>query len=292
MTVDPYMRGRMVNRQSYIPPFELNAPLQGQAIGVVESSLHADYSPGDIVTSFNGWREYFVADANELEKIKTDTNNLQYYLGVLGMPGLTAYGGLLTIGKPRAGETVFVSAATGAVGSIVCQIAKLKGCKIIASAGSEEKIKWLQEDIGVDFSFNYKECGSINETLKNAAPNGIDIYFENVGGEHLQAAINNMNHHGRIVMCGMISQYNLEKPEPGPNNLMQIIGKRLIMQGFIVSDFESLKAEFYKDMTNWIQSGRIKIKESVQTGIEKAPQAFISLFSGGNFGKMLVKLQH
>lgn len=290
MSVDPYMRGRMVNRESYIEPFALSSALQGGSIGIIEESQHEGYLPGEIVSSFNGWREYFLSDGNDIEKIKSPPSNLQHYLGALGMPGLTAYGGLLSIGKPRKGETVFVSAATGAVGSLVCQIAKLKGCKVIASAGSTEKVKWLQEDIKVDFAFNYKECSSIDATLKEAVPDGIDIYFDNVGGEHLQAAINNMRHNGRAVMCGMISQYNLEKPELGPNNLMQIIAKRLTLQGFIAIDFEPLKADFYNDMNNWIQSGQVKIKESIADGIENAPQAFIDLFSGENFGKMLVKL--
>ena len=290
MTVDPYMRGRMINKKSYVPPFKLNTPLEGQAIGIVENSQHPDYSKGDVVSSMKGWREYFLADTSELQKIKTDGKNLQHYLSVLGMTGLTAYGGLLTIGKPQKGETVFVSAASGAVGSLVCQIAKLKGCKVIASAGSTEKVEWLKNEIGVDVAFNYKTCGNIDEALQKSAPKGIDIYFENVGGEHLQAAINNMNAHGRIIMCGMISQYNLDKPEPGPNNLMQIIGKRLLIQGFIVSDFESLRTAFYRDMIGWMQKGQIKTKESIKEGIESAPQAFLNLFSGHNFGKMLVKI--
>jgi len=290
LSVDPYMRGRMIDRKSYIPPFALNHPLEGGAVGVVEASGDARYTPGDMVSSFHGWREYFIASGDTLEKLNTNQQDLPYYLGALGMPGMTAYAGLLSIGKPQAGETVFVSAATGAVGSIVCQIAKLKGCKVIASAGSLEKVQWLQQALQVDVAFNYKECTSISKRLQDSAPQGIDIYFDNVGGEHLQAAINSMNLHGRIVMCGMISEYNNAHPKAGPNNLMQIIGKRLMLQGFIVSDFIAQKPQFYQDMSHWIHSGDIKVKQSILDGIENIPQAFINLFTGENFGKMLIKL--
>lgn len=219
MTVDPYMRGRMNDQKSYIPPFELNAPLQGGAVGIVEVSNSNTLHKGDLVLSDNGWRDYFTAPCKTLLTLNP-IEHPEYYLGILGMPGLTAYGGLLTIGKPLPGETVFVSAGSGAVGSIVCQIAKLKGCTVIASCGSDEKCQWLENTCGVDKAFNYKKTTSLNTTLKEAAPEGIDVYFDNVGGEHLEAAINAMNLHGRIVVCGMISQYNADKPQPGPNNLM------------------------------------------------------------------------
>jgi hypothetical protein len=290
MSVDPYMRGRMIQRKSYIDPFKLNAPLEGGAIGVVESSEHPNFKPGDYVSSFNGWRDYFVSDGDTLEKIEAREEELPYFLGALGMPGLTAYGALLEIGKPKAGDTIFVSSAAGAVGSLVCQIAKLKGCKVIASVGSDEKVEWLEQELGVDHAFNYKTVSRISDALNKFAPDGCDIYFENVGGEHLEAALNHMNLYGRIVMCGMISGYNAESPVPGPVNLMQIIAKRLTMQGFLVFDFEDMKANFLKDMSSWISQGKIKTKQSILEGLDKAPEAFLNLFNGNTIGKMLIRL--
>ena len=290
MSVDPYMRGRMVNAKSYIDPFSLNKALEGGAVGVVEQSKNSNFKVGDLVSSFNGWRERFVSDCSNLDKLPNDLKNASNFLGPLGMPGLTAYGSLLTIGKIKEGETVFVSSAAGAVGSIVCQIAKLKGCKVIASAGSDEKVEWLKNELKVDAAFNYKHCDTIDSMLKELAPQGIDVYFENVGGEHLHAAIENMNLYGRIVMCGMISNYNADKPVPGPDNLMQIVGKRLTMQGFLVFDFEPMKADFYRDMSSWLASGELKTKETIVSGLDSAPSAFAGLFTGDNFGKMVVKI--
>lgn len=290
MSVDPYMRGRMINRTSYIPPFELNKPMQGGAIGVVEASMNADFKKGDVVVSMYGWQAAFVANGNELQKIEDPVQPLSYYLGVLGMPGLTAYAGLLEIGKPNASETVFVSAASGAVGSLVCQIAKLQGCRVIGSAGSDAKAAWLLDIGAVDEVINYKTCGDITKKLLKKAPKGIDVYFDNVGGEHLQAALTAMNPYGRIVMCGAISGYNAREPQPGPTNLMQVIGKRLTLQGFIVSDFEKIKPQFYSDMTKWLADKKIQVEETIVDGIEKSPDAFINLFNGINRGKMIVKL--
>jgi NADPH-dependent curcumin reductase CurA len=206
------------------------------------------------------------------------------------MPGQTAYWGLLDIGKPQAGETVFVSAAAGAVGSIVCQIAKLKGCTVIGSAGSAEKVAWLKDSLGVDAAFNYKTVKSVGSALRELAPQGIDIYFENVGGDHLEGALANMRVNGRIPVCGMISQYNATEAVPGPSNLANIIGNRLLLKGFIVSDYDARSAEFYKEMAAWLAAGQIKYEETIYDGIENAPEAFIGLFTGSNMGKMLVKL--
>jgi NADPH-dependent curcumin reductase CurA len=203
------------------------------------------------------------------------------------MPGMTAYVGLLDIGKPKAGETVFVSAAAGAVGSIVCQIAKLKGCRVVGSAGSASKVQWLRDVAGVDAAFNYKEVGSLTEELGRLCPQGVDIYFENVGGAHLEAALDQMNMFGRIVMCGMISQYN--ETSAGPANLRFAVRKRLTLQGFIVSDHADRRPQFESDMRTWIAAGQIKWEETVVTGIENAPKAFIGLFTGDNIGKMLVR---
>ena len=290
MSVDPYMRGRMVDRKSYVPPFQIGEPLTGGCVGEVVESNNARFKVGDHVLGFNSWREYYLSDGSGLHPVNGQMLPLSTYLGVAGMPGQTAYWGLLDIGKPQAGETVFVSAAAGAVGSIVCQIAKLKGCTVIGSAGSAEKVAWLQNEVGVDHAFNYKEVDSVGRKLRELAPKGIDIYFENVGGDHLEGALANMRVNGRIPVCGMISVYNATKPIPGPTNLTSIIGNRLLLKGFIVSDYQARSAEFYADMAAWLTTGQIKYEETILDGIENAPEAFIGLFTGTNKGKMLVKL--
>lgn len=289
MSVDPYMRGRMVDRKSYAPPFQLGEPLSGGAVGRVVKSHNLDFSEGDAVLNGLGWREYFVSDGNGLQKIDTSLAPIQSYLGVMGMPGQTAYFGLLDVGQPKAGETVFVSAAAGAVGAIVCQIAKLKDCHVIASAGSPQKLAWLHS-VGVDRTLNYKESHNLTHDLGELAPHGIDVYFENVGGEHLAAALTQMNTFGRIAVCGMIAQYNSSEPVPGPSNLGLLIGKRIKMQGFLVSDYRARAAEFYQEMGAWISAGTIRWEETIIDGIASAPDAFIGLFSGENMGKMLVRL--
>ena len=289
MSVDPYMRGRMYDRASYTPPFQLGAPLDGGCVGqVVETAGNADFQIGDYVSGRQGWREYFISDGAGLTKVDPTWVPLQAYLGAVGMPGMTAYVGLLDIGKPKAGDTVFVSAAAGAVGSIACQIAKLKGCRVVGSAGSEAKAQWLRQAAGVDAALNYKAAGSLVDELGRLCPNGIDVYFENVGGDHLEAALEHMNPFGRIALCGMISQYNEAKP--GPSNLSHAVRKRLTMQGFIVSDHADRLPTFHQDMAAWIQAGRIRWEETIVDGIKQAPAAFIGLFTGDNMGKMLVRL--
>lgn len=290
MSVDPYMRGRMMDRKSYVPPFQVGQTLEGGSVGEVLESNNDQFKPGDIVVNFQGWREYFVSDGAGLTRIDPGNAPVQAYLGTLGMPGLTAYCGLLEIGKPAEGETVFVSAAAGAVGSIVSQIAKIKGCRVVGSAGSGEKVAWLKATAGADEAFNYKTAGDLVETVGRLNPDGIDVYYENVGGRHLEAALEHMNTHGRIVMCGMIDQYNATKPPAGPSNLGYVIAKQLRMQGFIVMDYMDRMPQFYADMGKWIAEGKIKWKETVMEGIENAPAAFIGLFKGENFGKMIVKL--
>ncbi|MEM7253132.1 MAG: NADP-dependent oxidoreductase [Pseudomonadota bacterium] len=289
MSVDPYMRGRMIERKSYVPPFAIGAVLQGGAIGQVLQSNHAGFAIGDYVLSMNGWREAFLSDGRDLTKVDPALAPIQSYLGVLGMPGMTAYAGLLKIGEPKAGETVFVSAASGAVGAIVCQIAKAKDCTVIGSVGSDEKAAWLKS-VGVDRTINYRTCGDLESALRDAAPEGIDIYFENVGGDHLTAALETMNLFGRIVMCGMISGYNDTERRPGPPNLFHLIGKNLKMQGFIVTQLWDMHGAFLDDMAQWIPAGKIQWRETHLDGIENAPAAFRNLFSGDNFGKMLVRL--
>jgi NADPH-dependent curcumin reductase CurA len=287
MSVDPYMRGRMYDRASYVPPFQLGQALQGGAVGAVVKSNDARFKPGDLVESMNGWREAYVAPASALNKLAPGVPP-QAYLGVLGMPGMTAYTGFHRIGEPKQGETVFVSGAAGAVGSAVCQIAKLRGCAVVASAGTDAKLAWLRS-VGADQVVNYKK-GNLLENVRAAAPKGVDIYFDNVGGEHLEVAIEVARPFARFIECGMISIYNNTEPAPGPRNMAYIVGKRIKMQGFIVTDFMDMREQFYAEMGQWVREGKIKWEETVENGIENAPKAFLNLFSGANTGKMLVKL--
>jgi len=289
MSVDPYMRGRMNDVKSYSPPFKLGEPLEGGAVGRVERSRNPNFKEGDIVSNNLGWREAFVSDGRGLARIDAKAAPTTAYLGVLGGTGLTAYVGLLDIGKPKPGETVFVSAAAGAVGSIAGQIARIKGCRVVGSAGSREKVDFLVNELGFDAAINYRE-GNLDQALAAHCPNGIDVYFDNVGGDHLQAALGLMNAFGRISACGMISQYNNAQPVPGPNNLTNIVRNRLLVQGFIISDHLDRRAAFLADMSAWIREGEIKHRETVVEGLENAPRAFLGLLQGENTGKMLVKL--
>jgi NADPH-dependent curcumin reductase CurA len=289
MSVDPYMRGRMLEQPSYVQPFQVGQPLDGGCVGEVVQSNHGTFQVGDRVLGRKGWREYFVSDGTDLTRIDVHLAPPQAYLGVLGMPGMTAYVGLLDIGRPQAGDTVFVSAAAGAVGSVACQIAKIQGCRVVGSAGSAAKVHWLHEVAGVDAAFNYKEVESLSAELGKHCPRGIDVYFENVGGAHLDAALEHMNLRGRIALCGMISQYN-DTASSGPGNLRLAVRKRLTLQGFIVSDHLDRQAQFSADMGAWIAAGKIHWQETIVDGIENAPKAFIGLFSGDNTGKMLVRL--
>jgi NADPH-dependent curcumin reductase CurA len=290
MSVDPYMRGRMYDRPSYVPPFQLGEVLQGGAVGEVVASNSPDFAVGDLVNSMFGWREAFVAPAAALEKLPRMAGvSPGAYLGVLGMPGLTAYAGLLEIGKPQAGDTVFVSGAAGAVGSVVAQVAKIKGCTVVATAGSDDKCAWLRGR-GIDHVINYKTCGNLLDAVRTAVPKGINVYFDNVGGEHLEVAIETARPFARLVECGMIGNYNDTEAAPGPRNIIQVVGKSLMMRGFIVMEFAGLRPQFLADMGQWIADGRIDAQETVLEGIAQAPDAFIGLFSGANTGKMLVKL--
>ncbi|MBO9708970.1 MAG: NADP-dependent oxidoreductase [Caulobacter sp.] len=297
MSVDPYMRGRMYDRKSYVPPFELGKALQGGAIGEVTASNDPDFKPGDIVNTMFGWREAFnvspkalaAAGMGAVTRIETHGLPLQAFLGVVGMPGLTAYAGLLRVAALKEGDVVFVSAAAGAVGSVVCQIAKIKGHTVIGSAGGPEKAAFLKS-IGVDHVIDYKATPDVVAELAKVAPKGIDVYFENVGGVHLEAALNSARPFGRFALCGMISQYNETGKPVGPANIIQAVGKSLRLEGFIVSNHYDLAPQFTKDMAEWIGSGRMKWQETVEEGVERAPDAFIKLFNGENLGKMLVKL--
>ena len=288
MSVDPYMRGRMIDRKSYTPPFAVGETLTGGAIGRVERSNHTDLKEGDYVESLLGWREAFVATGGlrPLGELKAPASA---YLGILGMPGMTAFAGLLEVAELAEGESVFVSGAAGAVGSAVGQIAKIKGCTVVGSAGSAEKIRHLTEDLGFDHAFDYHD-GHLERQIFAGAPQGIDVYFDNVGGDHLQAALNCMRPNGRLALCGAIAQYNATAPVPGPNNLAIAIGMGLTLRGFIVSNFNHLRQDFMRDMTAWVASGEVKYRETTFDGIDKAPEAFIGLFTGANTGKMVVNL--
>ena len=296
MSVDPYMRGRMRSPEEtkgYINSFQLNKPLDGACVGQIIESKNNEFIVGEYVLGNFGWREYWLSDGKDILKINSKIAPIQSYLGVLGMTGLTAYVGLIEIGKLNEGkDTVFISAASGAVGSIASQIAKIKGCHVVGSVGSEEKVEWLLDEAKIDYAFNYKTIGenNISSELKKACPEGIDLYFDNVGGKHLEAAIDNMRTFGRIVLCGMISQYNVTSPSAGPSNLSLAITNRLRLQGFIVRDHYDMLNEFRSSMTKWISEGKIKWKETIVEGLENAPKAFIGLFKGENFGKTLIKI--
>jgi hypothetical protein len=289
MTVDPYMRGRMNDVQSYVPPFQIGEALQGGAVGEVVASNDPAFKAGDAVQSFFGWREAFNAPAAAVQKLETLGLPPQAFLGVAGMPGLTAYVGLLKIAALKEGDVVFVSAAAGAVGQIVCQIAKLKGHTVIGSAGGAEKIAYLKE-IGVDHAIDYKAEKDLTAALMKAAPGGIDVYFENVGGAHMEAALMAARPFARFALCGMISQYNDTDMGPGIHGLIMAVGKQLRLEGFIVSSHADMQPAFVRDMSSWIAEGKVKWRETIEDGVENAPAAFLKLFSGENLGKMLVKL--
>ncbi len=291
MSVDPYMRGRMSDRSSYVPPFEVGRPLDGGCVGRVVRSRNDRFAEGGYVLGRLGWRELFVSDGGDLVPVDPAVAPLEAYLGILGMPGLTAYVGLLKVGELHEGETVFVSSAAGAVGSAACQIARLRGCRVVGSAGSDEKVAWLKAEAGVDAAFNYHAADSLTDELRRAAPEGIDVAFDNVGGDHLEAALNVMNPFGRVVLCGAISVYNAASPPPGPANLFLAIIKRLKLQGFIVSDHAATTGQFRADVGGWISAGALKWRETVVEGLEAAPRALIGLFHGDNIGKMLVRLE-
>jgi NADPH-dependent curcumin reductase CurA len=291
MSVDPYMRGRMGERETYIAPFDLGKPLDGGCVGQVIRSRSQYFLEGDHVLGDRGWRDFFVTDGQGLDPIDPEIAPIQNYLGILGIPGFTAYVGLLDIGQPKKGDTVFVSAAGGAVGLLVCQIAKIRGCHVVGSTGSEEKALWLKKEAGIDAVVNYKTADNLFEEFRKHCPDGIDVYFDNVGGTHLEAAIESMNNFGRIVLCGMISIYNATRPPRAPRNLVSVVSKRLNLQGFIIHDHQDRMRPFLHEMGQWLEQGQIKWKETVVQGLENAPKAFCGLFTGENFGKMLVKLR-
>jgi len=287
-SVDPYMRGRMNDVKSYIEPFQIDEPLTGTAVGIVAESRSNKFNAGDTVRHFAGWRTHAVLNEDQAEQIDTNLAPAETYLGILGLTGLTAYVGLTAVGEMREGDVGFVSGAAGAVGSAAGQIAKhLGAAKVIGSAGSPEKVDYVT-GIGFDQAFNYKD-GDVNGQLAKAAPDGIDVYFDNVGGDHLEAAIQNANTFGRIAMCGAIAQYNNTKPAPGPRNLALSIGKCLTLRGFVVGQYSHLAAEFQEKIAPLVVDGSIDYASTMREGIENMPNAFLELFEGGNTGKMIVK---
>ena len=290
MSVDPYMRGRMNDVKSYVPPFEVGKPLEGGAVGTVIETRSPDLAVGDLVLHMLGWRDEAVLDARHARKVaKIEGLPPSAYLGVLGMPALTAYVGLLDIAAFQPGDSVFVSGAAGAVGSVAGQIAKLKGAsRVIGSAGSDDKVRWLTE-IGFDVAFNYKTAPVLDQ-LRNAAPGGIDVYFDNVGEDHLDAALWVLNTHGRVAMCGAIARYNDTELTPGPSAIAMVITKRLTLRGFIITDHQDRLPAMIAEVGGWLREGKLLHTETVVDGLEHAPDAFISLLRGANTGKMIVRL--
>ncbi|ASU77430.1 NADP-dependent oxidoreductase [Actinopolyspora erythraea] len=289
MSVDPYMRGRMSAAKSYVAPFEVGEPMDGGAVGEVVVSNSEQFTTGQLVLHSLGWREYAVVNESQATAVP-DEAPPSTYLSVLGMPGMTAYVGLMDKAEFQAGDTVFVSGAAGAVGSIVGQLAKLNGAKrVIGSAGSAEKVRHLTEELGFDAAFNYKD-GPVAEQLRTAAPDGIDVYFDNVGGDHLEAAIAAMNDFGRIAACGAISQYNVTEAQPGPRNMAHFVTKRLTMRGFIVNDNGHLKREFFEHVAPLVREGKLRYEETTVDGLRNAPEAFLGVLRGDNTGKMIVNI--
>ena len=291
LSVDPYMRGRINAAKSYAANVEIDEVMVGSVIAEVIETEHPNFEVGDIVNAGIGWQEYGVVGGNGLRKIDPTSAPISTAGGILGMPGLTAYFGLLEIGKLQERETVFVSGAAGAVGSVVGQIAKIKGCRVVGSAGSDEKVAYIVDELGFDDAFNYKEVTDYHEELQRLFPDGIDVYFDNVGGVITDAVFLNLRIKGRVVICGQISQYNLEKPETGPRFLWHMITKRARIEGFLVSEFADQHAEALVEMSEWVRQGKLKYRETIEEGgIENAPAAFISMLKGGNIGKQLVKI--
>lgn len=290
ISVDPYMRARMTERKNYKPPFELGKPMEGMALGEVKQSNAKKFKIGDLVLSKFGWRDNFIANYKNLKKINPINVPLQTYLGPLGFTGHTAYIGLFRIANINKNSTVLVSSAAGSVGSTVCQIAKILGCKVIASTGSDEKVDWLKNELGVDHAFNYKKIDNLVLHFKELAPEGFDLYFDNVGGDFLEAAIFRMKNYGKIVICGRISQMSVTSPGAGLKNMAHVLVKRLTIRGFLIFDHEDDFDDFQRDMSVWIINKKIKWKETIVDGIENAPQAFLDLLDGKNIGKMLVKI--
>lgn len=288
-SVDPYMRGRMNDAKSYAPPFETGQPLSGGVVAKITESKSGNFKAGDIVTGNLPWRKKMIAAEKDIRKIDTSIAPASYYLGILGMTGLTAYFGLMHIGKPKRGETVVVSGAAGAVGMVVGQIASIQGCYVVGIAGSDEKVKALKDEFGFDVAINYKTTPDMNTAIAKACPKGVDIYFDNVGGEISDAVINNINFHARIPLCGQISLYNSTETPMGPRLQPMLLTRSVLMQGFIIGNFQAEFAEGSKQLATWVKEGKLKTTETIEHGFENLPQALLGLFKGDNTGKMIVE---
>jgi NADPH-dependent curcumin reductase CurA len=288
LSLDPYMRGRMSAAKSYAKPAEVGQPMVGGTVGEIVASRNPKYAVGDIVLGYGGWQEYALSTDAGLRKLDPAVAPASTALGVLGMPGMTAYVGLLEIGQPKPGETIVVAAASGAVGSVVGQIGKITGCRTVGIAGGAEKCRFVTEELGFDACVDHR-APDFAKQLEAACPNGIDIYFENVGGAVQQTVWPLLNDFARIPVCGLIAQYNATRPMPGPD-MFSVLRKRLLLRGFIVWDFAAKEADFLRDVSEWIRTGRLKYREDIVDGLENAPAAFLGLLQGKNFGKMLVRI--
>jgi len=288
-SVDPYMRGRMNDAKSYVAPFKIDEPLDGAVVAKVTASKSGNFKPGDVITGRLYWQQKTITNGKESHKIDTNVAPASYYLGILGMTGLTAYFGLLDIGKPKAGETIVISGAAGAVGTVVGQIAKIYGCSVIGIAGSDKKIKMLKEDFGFDEVINYKTTKNIKEAIVQCCPKGVDIYFDNVGGEISDAVITNINFNSRIVLCGQISLYNNTEVPVGPRLQPMLLTRSVLMQGFIIGNYANRFQEGTERLAQWVKEGKLKYTETILHGFDKLPTALLGLFKGENTGKMIVE---
>jgi NADPH-dependent curcumin reductase CurA len=288
LSLDPYMRGRMSAAKSYAKPAQVGEPMVGGTVGEIVASRHPGYSTGEIVVGHGGWQDYALSNGTGLRKLDPAAAPVSTALGVLGMPGMTAYVGLLEIGQPKPGETVVVAAASGAVGSVVGQIARLKGARAVGIAGGADKCRFVTGELGFDACVDHR-ASDFAAALEAACPKGIDVYFENVGGAVQQTVWPLLNDFARIPVCGLIAQYNLSSPMPGPD-MFTVLRKRLLLRGFIVSDFAAKQGDFLRDVGGWVREGRVKYREDIVDGLERAPAAFLGLLQGKNFGKMLVRV--
>lgn len=288
-SVDPYMRGRMNEAKSYVPPYQVGAPIEGGVVAEVVDSKSEQFKSGDKVIGNLPWATEAVVNSKVLKKIDTDLAPASYYLGILGMPGLTAYFGLIDIGKPVEGETVVISGAAGAVGVVVGQIAKIKGCRVVGIAGDDQKIKMLTEEFGFDKAINYKTTDNMAAAIAEACPDQVDVYFDNVGGEISDAVIKNINFHARIPLCGQIALYNETTAPVGPRIQPMLLTRSVLMQGFIVSNYQNRFGEGIKQLAQWLKEGKLKYTETTREGFDNLPEALLGLFSGKNSGKMIVK---
>jgi NADPH-dependent curcumin reductase CurA len=291
ISVDPYMRGRMNDAKSYTPPYQVNEPILGGIVGLIIESRNSRFKSGDMVQGTLPWATRIILDGKGIQKIDTSFAPASYYLGILGMPGLTAYFGLLEIGQPKPGETIVISGAAGAVGTVVGQIAKIKGCHVVGIAGTDDKVKLLKEQFGFDEAINYKSSKNLRKDIKAACPTDVDIYFDNVGGEISDAVFANLNFKSRVIVCGQISLYNETRMQLGPRFLPIVLTRSILVKGFIVRDYADHFPEGIKQLSTWVRDGKLTYKETIVKGFDRLPEAFLGLFAGQNQGKMLVQVE-